>query len=157
MEGATGCTAGEESDSTFGRSKRGLVSRVLQVFSAVESSINGPHAGPDHRNRGSKDRHYDCGKRMRRARKEHPDANDGNRDSGDWRPKAEQQEYARDSGNQIWEARRESIALNHMRGSVIDQNRAREHALKQKTSSGPALRKCGKQTLQTRPPMLVRC
>ena len=90
---------------------------------------------------------------MRRARKEHPDANDGNRDSGDWRPKAEKQKYARDSRNQIREARRQFSVFKEMRGPVIDQNRARQHALKQKTSAGPAFGECGKQTLQTRPPI----
>lgn len=80
--GVAGCTAGEEGVSTFGGIERCLVSWGFEVLPAVESGINGPHAGPDHRHGGSKDSHYDCRQRMRRARKEYPDANDGNRDSG---------------------------------------------------------------------------
>jgi hypothetical protein len=129
------------------------VSRVLQVFSAVESGIDGPHAGSDHRRGGSKDRHYDCRQRMRRACKEYPDTNDGNRDSGEWRPKAEKQKYARDSRNQIREAGHQSSSFKEMRGSAIEQNRAREHALKQETGARPAFGEGGKQTLQTRPPI----
>ena len=37
----------------------------FEVLSAVESGINGPHSGPDHRHGGSKDSHYDCRQRMR--------------------------------------------------------------------------------------------
>jgi hypothetical protein len=44
-----------------------------------------------------------------------------------------------------------------MRGSVVDQDRARQYALKQKASPRPASGECGKETLQTRPPMLVSC
>jgi hypothetical protein len=73
---------GEESVSTFGGIERRLVPGGFEVLSSVESGINGPHSGPDHRNGGSEDSHYDCRQRMRRARKEYPDANDGNRDSG---------------------------------------------------------------------------
>ena len=40
-----------------------------------------------------------------------------------------------------------------MRGPAIEQNRARQHALKQKTSARPAFGEGGKQTLQTRPPI----
>ena len=90
---------------------------------------------------------------MRRARKEHPDASDGNGGSGEWRPKAEKQKNARDSRNEIKEAQRQSVAFKDMRGPAIDQNRARQHALKQKTSARPAFGECGKQTLQTRPPI----
>jgi len=35
----------------------------------------------------------------------------------------------------------------------IKQHRARQDALKQKTKAGPALRECGKQTLQS----ILRC
>lgn len=58
------------------------MSRVLEVLSAVESSINGPHSGPDHRDCSSEDSHYDCGKRMVGGRKECPDPGDGSRNSG---------------------------------------------------------------------------
>ena len=78
-----------------------LASWVFEMFSAVESGIDGPHAGSDHRRGGSKDRHDDCRQRMRRARKEDPDANDGNRDSGEWRPEPEKQKYSRDRRYQI--------------------------------------------------------
>jgi hypothetical protein len=83
-----------------------LVSRVLEVLSSVESSVNGPQSGSDHRHCGSKDSHYDCRQRMRRARKEYPDANDGNRDSGEWRPQANKEKYARNRRDQIGEGRR---------------------------------------------------
>ena len=58
------------------------MSRALEVFPAVESSINGPHSRPDHRHCGSEDSHDDCGERMPRRRKEYPDPGDGSRDSG---------------------------------------------------------------------------
>ena len=51
----------------------------------------------------------------------------------------------------------QSSVFKEMRGPGIYQNRARQHALKQKTSAGPAFGECGKQALQTRPPMLVLC
>ena len=35
------------------------MSRVLQVFSAVEFGINRPHSGSDHRHGGSKDSQHD--------------------------------------------------------------------------------------------------
>ena len=152
MVGVPGGSSRRERISTFGRSGR-LASRVFEVLSSVEPGIDGPHAGSDHRRGGSKDRHYDCRQRMRRARKEYPDANDGNRDSGEWRPKPEKQKYARGSRNQIRKARRQSSVFKEMRGPVIHQNRARQHALKQKTGAGPAFGECGKQTLQTRPPI----
>lgn len=157
MVRAAGCTAGEEGVSTFGGIQRWLASRVFEVLSSVEPGIDGPCAGSDHRCGGSKDGHYDSRQRMRRAHKEYPEASDGNRDSGEWRPKAEKKKYARDSRNQIREVRLHSSVFQEMRGPVVDQNRARQHALKQKTSAGPAFGECGKQTLQTRPPMLVSC
>ena len=141
----------------LGGIKRWLASRVFEVLSAVESGIDRPHAGSDHRRGGSEDSHYDCRQRMRRGRKEYPDPNNGNRDSGEWRPKAEKQKYASDSRNQIREARQQSSVFKEMRDTVIDQNRARQHALKQKTGAGPAFGECGKQTLQIRAPMLVSC
>jgi hypothetical protein len=42
-----------------------------------------------------------------------------------------------------------------MRGSAIEQDRARQHALKQKTSARPAFGERGKETLQMRSPMLM--
>ncbi len=91
---------------------------------------------------------------MRRARKEeYPDAIDGDGNPGEWRPKAKKEKNARDSRNQKWEIRRQSSVFKEMRGPVIDQDRARQHALKQETSARPALGECGKQTLQTRPPI----
>ena len=70
----------------FGGIEGCLVSRVLEVFSSVEFGIDRPDAGSDHRRAGSEDSHYDCCQRMCRAQKEYPDPNDGNRDSGEWRP-----------------------------------------------------------------------
>ncbi len=141
----------------LGGLKHFLASRVFEVLSAVESGINGPHSGSDHRHCSSEDSHYDCRQRMRRARKEYPDANDGNRDSGDWRPKAQKQKYARNGRDQMGEIGCQFSVFKEMRRPKIEQNRARQHALKQKTSAGPAFGECGKQTLQTRPPMLVSC
>ena len=53
-----------------------------------------------------------------------------------------------DRGNRVsmWRSK-------EMRGAAIDQDRARQRALKQKTSARPAFGECGKQTLQTRPPI----
>jgi hypothetical protein len=90
---------------------------------------------------------------MRRARTEYPDLDNGNRNSGEWRPKTNNEEYARDSRNQIREAGHQSSSFKEMRGSAIEQNRARQHALKQETSARPAFGECGKETLQTRSPI----
>ena len=60
---------------------------------------------------------------------------------------------ARNSRNQIREAGRQSSSFKEMRGSAIEQNRARQHALKQKTSARPAFGERGKETLQTRSPI----
>jgi len=40
-------------------------------------------------------------------------------------------------------------------GPEIKKNRASQDTLQQKASAGPAFGECGKQTLQTRPPILV--
>jgi hypothetical protein len=53
----------------------------------------------------------------------------------------------------MWKVRRQAAALQDMGAGEIKQNRARQDALKQKTKAGPALRECGKQTLQS----ILRC
>ncbi len=45
--------------------------------------------------------------------------------------------------NHIREVRSQSSIFKEMRGSVIEQNHARQHTLKQKTSAGPALGEFG--------------
>jgi hypothetical protein len=50
---------------------------------------------------------------------------------------------------QIRKAGHQSSSFKEMRGSAIEQDRARQYALKQKTSTRPALGECGKKTLQT--------
>ena len=129
------------------------MSRVLEVLSSVESGVNGPQSGSDHRHCGAQASQQDGGQRISRPRQEYPDLDSSNRNSGEWRPQANKEEYARDSRNQIGEARRQSSVFKEMRGPAIEQNRARQHALKQKTSARPAFGECGKQTLQTRPPI----
>jgi len=47
----------------------------------------------------------------------------------------------------MWKALRQATRLQEMDAREIEQNRARQDALKQQTNAGPALRECGKQTL----------
>jgi hypothetical protein len=129
------------------------VSRVLEVLSAVEFGVNRPQSGSDHRHCGAQASQHDGDQPIRRRRQQYPDLDSSNRDSRDWRPKAKKEKYARDSRNQIREAGHHSSGFKEMRGSEIEQNRACQHALKQETSARPALGECGKQTLQTRPPI----
>jgi hypothetical protein len=129
------------------------VSRVLEVLSSVESGVNGPQSGSDHRHCGAQASQHDGDQPITRPRQQYPDLDSSNRDSRDWRPQAKKEKYARDSRNQIREARRQSSVFEEMRGPAIEQDRARQHALKQKTSARPAFGECGKQTLQTRPPI----
>jgi hypothetical protein len=129
------------------------VSRVLEVFSAVEFGINRPHSGSDHRHGGAQASQHDGDQRIPRPRQRYPDLDSCNRNSRDWRPEPKKEKYARDSRNQIREARRQSCVFKEMRGPAIEQNRARQPALKQETSARPAFGECGKQTLQTRPPI----
>ena len=123
------------------------------MLPSVKSGINGPHSGPDHRHRQAQTGQHDCGQRILRQRQEYPDLDKGNRNSGYWRPQAEKQKYARNGRDQMGEIGCQSSVFKETRGPAIDQNRARQHALKQKTSAGPAFGEGGKQTLQTRPPI----
>ena len=129
------------------------MSRVFEVLSPVKFGIDRPHSGPDHCHRAAQASEHDWGQRRPGPCQEYPDLYNSNRNSGEWRPKANKEEYARDSRNQIGEARRQSSVFKEMRGSEIEQDRARQDALKQKTSARPAFGECGKQTLQTRPPI----
>ncbi len=133
--------------------ERCLVSRIFEVLSAVEPGIDGPHSGSDHRHRQAQTSQHDCGQRIAQRRQEYPDLDNGNRDSGDWRPEAKKEQCARDSRHQMREAGHQSSSFKEMRGSEIEQKRARQHALKQETRTGPALGECGKETLQTCPPV----
>jgi len=74
---------------------------------------------------------------MRLASKECP--KNGNRDSGWWRPKPEEQKYACGSANQIRKVDRKPRVFREMGRSDDKNYRARQHALQQKTSAGPAL------------------
>ena len=106
------------------------MSRVLEVLSSVESGVNGPQSGSDHRHCGAQASQHDGDQRISRRRQQYPGLDSSNRNSGEWRPKANEEEYARDSRNQIGEARRQSSVFKEMRGSAIEQDRARQHALK---------------------------
>jgi len=130
-----------------------LASRVLKVRSSVESGVNGPQSGSDHRHRGAQASQHDGNQRIPRPRQRYPDLDSCNRNSRDWRPEPKKEKYARNSRNQIGEARGQSSVFKEMRGSAIEQNRARQHPLKQKTSARPAFGECGKETLQTRSPI----
>ncbi len=141
--------------SYFWGIERCLVSRVLEVLSSVESGVNGPQSGSDHRHRGAQASQHDCGQRIAQRRQEYPDLDNGNRDAGYWRPEAKKEQCARDSRHQMREARRRCSCFKEMRGSEIEQERARQHALKQKTRARPAFGECGKETLQTCSPMLM--
>ena len=129
------------------------MSRVLEVLSSIESGVNGPQSGSDHRHCGAQASQHDGHQPIRRPRQQYPDLDSSDRDSRDWRPKAEKQKYARDRRDQIREAGHQSSGCKEMRGSAIEQNRACQNALKQETSARPAFGECGKQTLQTRPPI----
>ncbi len=132
--------------------ERCLVSRVFEVLSAVELGVNGPHSGSDHRHCAAQASQHDGDQRIPRPRQRYPDLDSSNRNSRDWRPEPKKEKYSRDSRNQIREARRQSSSFKEMRGSAIEQDHARQHALKQETSARPAFGECGKETLQTRPP-----
>ena len=114
----------------FWRMEPCLVSRVLEVLSSVESGVNGPQSGSDHRHCGAQTSQQDGDQRISRPRQEYPDLDSSNRNSRDWRPQANKEEYARDSRNQIGEARRQSSVFKEMRGPEIEQDRTRQHALK---------------------------
>ena len=107
------------------------MSRVLEVLSAVKSGINGPQSGSDHRDRGAQASQQDGDQRIAQRRQEYPDLDNGNRDAGYWRPEAKKEQCARHSSDHIGEAGCQSSCFKEMRGSEIEQNRARQHALKQ--------------------------
>ena len=129
------------------------MARVLEVFSSVESGVNGPQSGSDHRHCGAQASQHDGDQRISRRRQQYPDLDNGNRDAGYWRPEAKKEQCARDSRHQMREAGRQSSWFKEMRGSEIEQKRARQYALKQKTRARPALGECGKETLQTCSPI----
>jgi hypothetical protein len=108
----------------------GLVSRVLEVLSSVEFGVNGPHTGSDHRHRGAEASQHDGDQPITRPRQRYPGLDSSNRNSRDRRPKAKKEKYARDRRNQIREAGHQSSGFQEMRGPEIDQNGARQHALK---------------------------
>jgi len=121
---------GEENVSTFGGIEGCLASRVLEVFSAVEFGVNRPHSGSDHRHGGTQASEHDGDQRIPRPRQRYPDLDSCNGNSRDWRPEPQKEKYARDSCNQIREAGHQSSSFKEMRGSAIEQDRARQHALK---------------------------
>jgi hypothetical protein len=130
-----------------------LLSRVLQMFSAVEFGINRPHSRSDHRHGSSQDSHYDCEKRMPRGRKEDPESDGGNGDSCEGCPQAEKEKQCRDTRDQIWKTGCQSSRRQQVHERTIEKNRARQYALKQETCARPAFGECGKETLQTCTPV----
>jgi hypothetical protein len=132
-----------------------LVSRVLEVLSSVKFGINRPHSGPDHCNRAAQASEQDGGQRRPGACEEYPDLYNGNRNSGEWRPKAEQQKYSRDSRNHMTDAQPKPSDFKEMHDPETEQNDTCQYALKQKTSAWPAVGECGKETLHRSFPLLV--
>ena len=132
---------------------RYLASWGLEVLSSVEAGIEGPDSGSDHRYCEPQAGKRDYGQRVAGGGEEYPGLDKGNRNSGQWRPKAEKQQYTRDSRNQIRDAGRQPSVFKQMRGPEIEQNRAGQPALKQKTSARPAFGECGKETLQRYSPI----
>ncbi len=114
----------------FWMMERCLVSRVFEVLSAVELGVNGPHSGSDHRHCAAQASQHDGDQRIPRPRQRYPDLDSSNRNSRDWRPEPKKEKYSRDSRNQIREAGHQSSSFKEMRGSAIEQDRARQHALK---------------------------
>ena len=130
-----------------------LVSWVFEVLSSVKFGINRPHSGSDHRHCAAQASQHDGDQRIPRPRQRYPDLHSSNRNSRNWRPEPKKEKYSRDSRNQIREAGHQSRSFKEMRGSAIEQKRARQYALKQKTRARPALGECGKETLQTCSPI----
>lgn len=83
----------------------------------------------------------------------YPSLDNRYRNSGDRRPQTQKQKNAGGRGYQLWEVWGECGSLKAMGGAEIEQNRARQETLKQKTGAGPAFCECGKQTLQN----VLRC
>jgi hypothetical protein len=83
----------------FGGIEYGLVSRVLEVLSAVELGVNGPHSGSDHRHSGAQDSKHDDHQRIPRPRQRYPDLGSSNRNSRDWRPEPKKKKYSCNSRN----------------------------------------------------------
>jgi hypothetical protein len=129
------------------------MTRVLEVLSAVQFGIDGPHSGSDHRHSGAKASQDNGDQRIPGPGSGDPDLDTSDGDSRDWRPKAQEQEEASDGRNQVGKRHGESSIFNEMQSSPVDQNRACQYALKQKTSARPAFRKRGKETLQTFSPI----
>jgi len=125
----------------------------FEVLSSINLSINGQHSGPDHRHCDAQASQHNRGQRIAQRQEKYPDFDKGNRNSGYWRPQAQKQKYARYGRDQMGKIGCQSSALKKVRGAEIKQNRARHDTLQQKTSSRPAFGECGKQTLQTRPPI----
>jgi hypothetical protein len=131
------------------------VSRVFEVLSPVKFGINRPHSGPDHCHRAAQASEHDWGQRRPGACQEYPGLYNSNRNSGEWRPKAEKQKYSGDSRNHITDARPQSGGIKDMRHRETEQNDTCQYALKQKTNARPAFGERGKETLHTVFPLLV--
>ena len=125
----------------------------FEVLSSINLGVNGPHSGPDHRYCDTQASQHNRSQRIAQRRETYPDFDKGNRNSGYRRPQAQKQKYARKGRDQMEEIGCQSSALRKVRGAEVKQNRARHDTLQQKTSARPAFGECGKQTLQTRPPI----
>jgi hypothetical protein len=87
----------------------------------------------------------------------YPGLDDRDRKSSDRRPQPYKQKNASGGGYQPWKVWGECGTFKDMRGAEIEQKRAGQRALKQKTGTGPAFGECGKQTLQNVLPVLAPC
>ena len=112
------------------------------MLSSVKLGINRPNSGADHRQRGTQASQHDGDQRTFKTCKQYPNLDNGDRDAGERRPQAEKEKDPRDSANQEWKARRPARRLHEVHGSGVEQNRARQNPLKQKTEAGPALGEC---------------
>ena len=106
------------------------MARILEVLSSVKLGINGPHSGPDHRHSGAQASQHDGHQRIPRPRQRYPDLDSSDRNSRDWRPEPKKEKCAHDSRNQIREAGHQTSGFKDMQGAEIQQDRARQNALK---------------------------
>jgi len=113
----------------FWGGQRCLASGGLEALSAVESGIDRPHSGSDHRHGHAQASQHGRGQRIAQRREQYPGLNKGNRNPGYWRPQAQQQKYARKGRDQMREIGRKSSALRNMHGPEIKESRARHYTL----------------------------
>jgi hypothetical protein len=94
----------------------------------VRFGINRPDSGPDHGQSHAENGQYNGDQRISRPQ-QHPDLDNGNRNSGEWRLEAKKEKYARDTRDQIWETTgRQSSGFQEARRREIEQNCARKYS-----------------------------